>query len=149
MKTIWVLAALLVVVLATLAWVVVRRRSADAASAAADKPQSLPSKPPTKRPPDTWGKTVVVPDPAKACPAVLAIQGKSFPNDDAPRLPLSACSVATCQCHFVPAKERRASPERRSQADRRGELRFEPGKEGDRRSGKDRRRKGYDWHQTI
>jgi hypothetical protein len=92
----------------------------------------------------------VVSDPAKACPAALRLEGQSFANEAAPRLPLSDCSVANCHCHYVPAEERRTGVERRSGADRRTQLRFEPGKTGDRRSGKDRRhRKGYEWDRTI
>lgn len=149
MKMLWVLVGVLVLVLGAVVWVLMRSRS-ERSLPTADARQALPPRPPPKRPAASWGKTVVVPDPAKACPAVLRIQGQSFTNEAAPRLPLSNCSVANCQCHYVPAEERRAGPERRSGTDRRSQLRFEPGKEGDRRSGKDRRhRKGYDWNQTI
>ena len=149
MKMLWVLIGLLILVLGAVVWVLLRSRS-DRSLDAAVAQQALPVRPPPKRPAASWGKTVVVPDPAKACPAVLRIQGQSFSNEAAPRLPLSNCSVASCQCHYVPAEERRTGQERRSGADRRTQLRFEPGKQGERRSGKDRRhRKGYDWNRTI
>jgi hypothetical protein len=149
MKILWVLVGLLVLVLGAVVWVVMRSRS-DRSVSPAGTQETQPARPLPKRSAASWGKTVVVPDPAKACPAVLRIQGQSFTNEAAPRLPLSNCSVANCQCHYAPAKERRAAEERRSGMDRRTQLRFEPGKAGDRRSGKDRRhRKGYDWDQTI
>lgn len=149
MKMIWVLVGLLIVVLGAVLWVVLRARSAKAEAVVASH-QPLPARPTPSRPAATWGKVVVVPDPAAACPAVLRLQGQSFPNDDAPRLPLPDCSVANCQCRYAPAKERRNGAERRSGMDRRTQLRFEPGKPGDRRSGKDRRhRRGYDWDHTI
>lgn len=149
MKMLWVLVGLLVLVLGAVVWVLMRGRS-DQSLPGASAQQAPPPRPPPRRIATSWGKTVVVPDPASACPAVLRIQGQSFTNEAAPRLPLSTCSVANCQCHYVPAEERRTGPERRSGQDRRSQLRFEPGKEGDRRSGKDRRhRRGYDWNQTI
>jgi hypothetical protein len=145
----WVVSGLLTVVLVTLLWVLFRSRSdrADPAEERRDPPPARPK----PRPAATWGKTVVVPDPGDACPAVLRIKGQSFANEAAPRLPLANCSIANrCKCHYVPAVERRKGEERRSGTDRRTQLRFEPGKAGDRRSGKDRRhRKGYDWDQTI
>jgi hypothetical protein len=167
MKVIWVLVGLLIVVLAAILWVALKTRSARVAepirsrepapSKRAPRPPATISGPPPpatksgpKPPASTWGRTVVVPDPEKACPAARRMDGQSFPNESAPRLPLANCSVANCQCHYVPAKERRDGTERRSGTDRRTQLRFEPGKAGDRRSGKDRRhRKGYDWDHTI
>ena len=145
----WILVCLLVVVIAALVWVVLRNRPEKVLAPVPSKP-STPGKPAPKAEPATWGKTVVVPDPANACPAVLKIQGQSFANDEAPRLPLTSCGIANCRCHYVPSKEQRSGKERRSGKDRRADLRFEPGKPGDRRSGKDRRhRKGYDWDSTI
>ncbi len=151
MKMLWVLIGLLLVVLAALLWVILRNRPDKAPSLAPTATRHLPpGTPAPQRELKTWGKTVVVPDPANACPAVLKIAGKSFDNDEAPRLPLASCGNANCQCHYAPAKERRNGEERRSGKDRRTGLRFEPGKPGDRRSGQDRRRrKGYDWNSTI
>lgn len=146
----WVLTGLLVIILAVLLWVVLRARSGRSDAIPDSLNPSTARAAPARAPP-TWGKTVVVPDPANACPAVLRIQGQSFANEAAPRLPLATCSIANqCQCRYVPATERRRGEERRSGTDRRTQLRFEPGKEGDRRTGKDRRyRKGYDWDKTI
>jgi hypothetical protein len=149
---IWVLIALTILVLGTILWVVLRSRAEPPSTRTATASQQPPAARPTpaRSTPTTWGKTVVVPDPAKACPAVLRIQGQTFESDAAPRLPLADCSFANCQCHYVAAKERRSNAERRSGTDRRTQLRFEPGDPGDRRSGKDRRhRKGYDWDRTI
>ena len=149
MNMLWVLAGLLTAVLGALLWVLLRHRrdKAEVPTESRDSPVARPK----PRPTATWGKTVVVPDPADACPAVLRIKGQSFANEAAPRLPLANCSIANrCKCRYVPAVERRKSDERRSGTDRRTQLRFEPGKPGDRRTGKDRRhRKGYDWDQTI
>ncbi len=149
MKLLWVLVGLMIVVLAALVWVALRNRPEKTlAPHTGNGPPATKAVP--KREPQSWGKTVVVPDPANACPAVLKLQGQSFDNDEAPRLPLPSCGNATCQCHYVAAKERRTGKERRSGQDRRTGLRFEPGKPGDRRSGRDRRhRKGYDWDSTI
>jgi hypothetical protein len=147
---VWLLAGLLVVVVAAIAWVLLRSRShaADPAPAQQDAPAARPA---PRRAPPTWGKTVLVPDPANACPAVLKIRGQALSNESAPRLPLADCTMADrCQCRFMPAPERRIGAERRSGTDRRTQLRFEPGKAGDRRSGKDRRHRGrYDWDHTI
>jgi hypothetical protein len=149
MNMLWVLAGLLTVVLGALLWVLLRSRP-DRTVVPTESRDAPPVRP-KPRLPATWGKTIVVPDPANACPAVLRIQGQSFANEAAPRLPLVNCSVANqCKCHFVPAAERRRGEDRRSGTDRRTQLRFEPGKPGDRRTGKDRRhRKGYDWDHTI
>jgi hypothetical protein len=145
----WLLAGLLVVILAALAWVVLRARSRGPV-AAPQRQESTPARPAPRRPAATWGKTVVVPDPANACPAVLTMRGQSFSNEAAPRLPLASCTMTDrCQCRYVPAPERRKGDERRSGEDRRTQLRFEPGRPGDRRSGKDRRRRGYDWDHTV
>lgn len=146
----WVLAGLLVVILAALAWVVLRIRP-ERPAPSPQRQDSPSARPAPRRTAATWGKTVVVPDPANACPAVLRIRGQSLSNEAAPRLPLANCTMSDrCQCHYVPAPDRRTGGERRSGADRRTQLRFEPGKAGDRRSGKDRRhRGGYDWDRTV
>jgi hypothetical protein len=146
MELIWILAILVVAVVAAVGWVV-WRISADRG----DSPTtaSAPAAPRRIIKP-TWGKTVVVPDPTKACEAVMKISGESFSNDAAPRLPLPSCTSSSCKCYFVPARERRFRTERRSGMDRRTGLRYEPGEAGDRRSGKDRRHgKHYDWDETI
>ena len=149
MKMLWVLVGLLVVVLAAVIWVVIRTRSGRSRAPARPRDALFARSIPWSFA-ATWGKTFVVPDPAKACPAALRIEGQSFSNEAAPRLPLADCSVANCHCHYVPGQERRTGSERRSGADRRTQLRFEPGKAGDRRSGKDRRhRNGYEWDRTI
>jgi hypothetical protein len=142
----WILAALVGLVLAAVVWVIWHSRS-DRSALAQLAPEAGTPKRVIK---PTWGKTVVVPDPAKACEAVLKISGQSFPEGEVPRLPLASCSSADCKCYFIPARERRFRPERRSGKDRRTGLRFEPGQPGDRRSGKDRRNQGhYDWDKTI
>lgn len=147
----WVLAGLLATVLAALVWVVLRTRSEQPVASA--QPQQLaPSpRPAPRRPATSWGRMVVVPDPANACLAALKIQGQSLSTEAAPRLPLADCTMTDrCQCRYVPAPERRATKERRSGLDRRSQLRFEPDKPVDRRSGKDRRhRQAYDWDHTI
>ena len=145
MDLIWILAALVGLVLVVVGWVIWHNRSdrsgiEPAAPAAALKRVIKP----------TWGKTIVVADPAKACEAALQISGQSFPNEAAPRLPLAGCTSADCKCYYIPARERRFRTERRSGTDRRTGLRYEPGQPGDRRSGKDRRHRGhYDWEDTI
>lgn len=149
MNLLWALVGLLGLVLVAVSWVLLRSRS-DRSDPAPDAEQAPPSQVLPKRAPASWGKVLVVSDPKRACRAVLKIQGQTFPSEAAPRLPLADCSVANCRCHFVPAKERRAGTERRSGLDRRSQLRFEPGKPGDRRSGKDRRRRDtHEWDQTI
>lgn len=146
----WVLAGLLVIVLGALLWVVLRARSGPP-DAPTNSRRPAPTRPLPARGPTTWGKTVVVPDPANACLAALRLEGQSFATEAAPRLPLANCTmVDQCQCHYVPAQDRRQGRERRSGVDRRTHLRFEPGKEGDRRKGKDRRhRNTYDWDNTV
>jgi len=146
---IWIVVGLLVVVLAGIAWVAFRTRS-PADPPAANHRTVAPGQTFVREEVKTWGKTLIVPNPAEACPAVLIIQGQSFRNEDAPRLPLTGCGSTNCKCHYVPAREMRTGKERRSGIDRRSSLRYEPGKPDDRRSGKDRRKHGrYDWEHPV
>jgi hypothetical protein len=146
MEMVWILAALIALVLCAVVWVIWRTRSDASVEPAPPPAATAPRR--ALRP--TWGKAIVVPDRAKACQAVLQLDGHEFPNADAPRLPLPSCTVSNCKCYYVPARERRLRTERRSGIDRRSGLRYEPGQPGDRRSGKDRRHgDNYDWDHTI
>ncbi|MCU0766826.1 MAG: hypothetical protein MUE39_05525 [Gammaproteobacteria bacterium] len=146
MEMLWVLAALTGVVLAVVGWVMWRSHSGGPIEPLPPASRDGPKR--AMKP--TWGKVVVVPDRAHACRAVLEIEGREFPNADAPRLPLPNCTFSNCKCYFVPARERRLRLERRCGLDRRTGLRFEPGTEGDRRSGKDRRHGShYDWDHKV
>jgi hypothetical protein len=77
------------------------------------------------------------------CDASMALAGKQFALEDAPKLPLPDCTAQICPCQYKALPERR-SQHRRTHEDRRDSLRFESGKE-DRRSLKDRRRKFDQW----
>ena len=147
MEMVWILAALVGLVLAAVLWVLWKNRGQNSLAPA---PATAPAAAAKRVVKATWGKTIVVPDRSQACDAVLKIAGQSFPNEDAPRLPLPSCTFGNCKCYYIPARERRLKTERRSGVDRRTGLRYEPGKAGDRRTGKDRRHsKHYDWDHTI
>jgi len=80
---------------------------------------------------------------ASSCLAAESIRGQRFLSEQAPGLPLGACSSANCNCRYVHHVDRR-----RGNGDRRGEL---PAGEGflglsgglDRRADKGRR--ASDW----
>ena len=86
-----------------------------------------------------WGVEMGQP----GCEAAIALLGRQFSFEEAPRLPLEGCSAAMCTCKFKGLKNRRVS-QRRKQKERRVEVRFEKDKP-DRRSRKDRRR-GDRWN---
>jgi hypothetical protein len=146
MDMLWILAALVGLVLAAVGWVIWRahREGTTEMVPTASTPVAKRSVKPT------WGKVLVVANPLTACETVLQMDGRTFPNAEAPRLPLPTCNSKDCKCYYIPARERRFRTERRTWADRRTGLRYEPGQPGDRRSGKDRRHHGhYDWDETI
>lgn len=71
------------------------------------------------------------------CPAIKKIEGRWFPEGEAPTLPLSGCDRnLQCRCTWMRVLDRRVT-HRRTDRDRRGAIRVE-GKE-DRRGGVDRR----------
>lgn len=76
------------------------------------------------------------------CEASRAQSGRQFPLEEAPVLPLDACDKPVCNCIYKGLKERRVDG-RRTQGDRREDLRFDSDKP-DRRTPKDRRR-GEAW----
>jgi len=49
-----------------------------------------------------------------ACPAAHEQKGKRFLSSAAPKLPLSDCTSANCQCRFVHHKDRRTRDDRRN-----------------------------------
>jgi hypothetical protein len=86
-----------------------------------------------------WGVEMGQP----GCEAAIALLGKQFTFEEAPRLPLDGCSSAMCTCQFKGLTNRRVQ-QRRKQQERRAEVRFEKNNP-DRRSRKDRRR-GDRWN---
>lgn len=74
------------------------------------------------------------------CEAVLQMRGQLFPPDRTITVPVKGCDRPRCKCqiHRVAGRRRAA---RRSQPDRRGDVRFTE----DRRSGRDRRRHTEVW----
>jgi len=77
------------------------------------------------------------------CAAAHALDGRQFAFEDAPELPLAGCDAPRCPCQYKGLKEHR-SYHRRTQEDRRKEMRYDPAKP-DRRSLKDRRRRFDQW----
>lgn len=104
-----------------------------------DSPAGLGGLDKLKHNPLFWGVEMGQP----GCEAAIALLGKQFRFEEAPRLPLEGCSSAMCTCQFKGLKNQRVS-QRRKQHERRVEVRFEKDKP-DRRSRKDRRR-GDRWN---
>ena len=50
----------------------------------------------------------------QACDAARELAGSRFLSVDAPRLPLSKCDAATCNCRFAHHQDRRTGKDRRS-----------------------------------
>lgn len=75
-----------------------------------------------------------------ACSMARQQAGRSFPEDEMPRLPLPGCRARSCNCRFQKIPGRRRG-QRREQSDRRETIRFE--ESGDRRRG-DRRKDSAD-----
>lgn len=75
------------------------------------------------------------------CPAANELTHRQYSFEAAPQLPLEDCTTTHCTCQYIGLIENRRS-HRRSQEDRRENLRFDVDKP-DRRSAKDRRR-GFD-----
>jgi hypothetical protein len=83
-----------------------------------------------------WGVEMGQP----GCEAAQALLGKQYTFEDAPQLPLDGCSSAMCTCQFKGLKNNRNPQQpRRTNQDRRNEVRFDADKP-ERRSRKNRRR---------
>ena len=76
-----------------------------------------------------------------SCKAGAKCAGLVFNFEQAPRLPLENCDLATCSCVYMGVPDRRSNIEKRSGKDRRFSIRQTP----DRRSGKDRRLVNDTW----
>jgi hypothetical protein len=87
-----------------------------------------------KNNPRFWGVEMGQP----GCEAAIALLGRQYTFEEAPRLPLEGCDAAMCTCQFKGLVNRRVQ-QRRKQQERRVEVRFEKDNP-DRRSRKDRRR---------
>jgi hypothetical protein len=72
------------------------------------------------------------------CEAARALQGRQYPFEDVPELPLPDCDSAACTCQFRGLPDKR-SQTRRTHPDRREEIRFDADK-SDRRARVSRRR---------
>lgn len=73
----------------------------------------------------------------ECCPALKKIEGRWFPEGEAPTLPLSGCDrTLQCRCTWMRVIDRRVT-HRRTDRDRRGAIRVDD--KEDRRSGVDRR----------
>lgn len=79
---------------------------------------------------------------ATSCEPARTRNGRKYQADDAPALPLPACALTECSCHYVAIKERRTWFRRKGE-DRREDLRFEKTKI-DRRE-RDRRKSESGW----
>ena len=86
-----------------------------------------------------WG--VVIRHPG--CEAARKLTDRNFSFEEAPALPLEGCTAAQCSCLYEGLKEHR-STHRRTQQDRRENIRFNADKP-DRRKLKDRRRHFDQW----
>jgi hypothetical protein len=51
----------------------------------------------------------------KSCAQARAVDERRFLAGSAPKLPLSGCTMSTCQCHYVHYKDRRNNRDRRVQ----------------------------------
>ena len=81
----------------------------------------------------SWGVKLGPPHFGVCCKLMQNYQGRSFPKETAPPLPLPGCAMARCRCRYRFLRERRKGGERRRQMGT--EVR-----RVDRRSGHDRRR---------
>lgn len=88
---------------------------------------------------DTFRGAMVVAQ-VDACPGVLRLRGRTFPESEAPTLPLGSCGRETCGCKINPVVGRRLN-DRRLSSDRRDAVRFG----GERRIRTDRRKGRGSW----
>ena len=86
-----------------------------------------------------WGVEIQHP----GCDAARKLAGQNFTLDEAPALPVEGCTAAQCSCLYEGLKEHRET-HRRTQQDRRENIRFDANKP-DRRKVKDRRRHFDQW----
>jgi len=82
-----------------------------------------------------------------ACDNARKFADKTFRVADAPKLPFKDCGRVDCSCRYERIANRRKPGERRVNANRREEIRFEM--KDDRRSGKDRRQTNNVWKQPV
>lgn len=83
-----------------------------------------------------------------ACDNARKFADKTFVVAEAPPLPFRDCGRVDCRCHYERITNRRkAKGERRVNANRREEFRFET--KDDRRSGKDRRQTNNAWKRPV
>jgi len=167
MVTLWIAAASFLVLLVGLAAYVVRGRSQAQAAERLNLLDAAPPAPPTattttkagkstvakttaapeQKAKPAWGVRISSREPDEACPDALTILNKSFPMANAPSLPLPTCPYPhECTCFFIRLEDRRRD-ERRSGDERRESLRFETERK-QRRSGRDRRKRGHDWNES-
>lgn len=94
--------------LVSIAWLVVRirRGAAEAKAAKAPRKQSLHKTSPFH--------AVSVKYSSTACDAAKALTGRRFLAGAAPRLPLPECDAAECSCGFAHHSDRRSGRDRRS-----------------------------------
>lgn len=142
-------AAIFILVVAVLAWLVLRDTTKKPARRPAGKARKQGAASSVRHPggidklkenPDFWGVQVG----QAGCEAARALMENTYRMDEAPDLPLEGCDCATCTCVFKGLLNRRKG-HRRTHDERRSELRLEEGKPSDRRSRKDRRR-GNNWN---
>ena len=86
-----------------------------------------------------WGVEIQHP----GCDAARKLGDRKFSFDEAPSLPVEGCTAAQCSCLYAGLKEHRVT-HRRTQQDRRENIRFDA-KKPDRRKLKDRRRHFDQW----
>ena len=166
MVTLWIAAASFLVLVVGLAAYMMRGRSQAQTAQRVNLREAVPSGPPMaatttragksavaqsaaapeKKAKPIWGVRISARERAEACPDALRILDKSFPMGKAPSLPLPTCPYPReCTCFFIRLEDRRKD-ERRSGTERRESLRFENERK-QRRSGRDRRKRGHDWNE--
>ena len=100
-------------------WFLVRRAPRD--EPAVEPPPAAPPRPEpattteTEAPPPrkrSYFGASLQPGP-NACDAAKALSGKRYLANEAPKLPLPDCNVATCKCQIVPHDDRRTGHDRR------------------------------------
>lgn len=96
--------------------------------------------------PETTVVVLRVLDPGSACESARQNNGRTSLLSDAPKLPYKDCGRIDCRCRYERIADRRRG-QRRQQADRREEIRFELKKE-DRRKG-DRRKNSNPWGRDL